>query len=81
MVLPMRVVHHRTTHRGHLRDGGQFYQPFPFKLALDAFRHAFVVPQGVDQRLIGHSLARIAGSAGVEFVEERHLLLLHRVEC
>jgi hypothetical protein len=81
MVLPMRMVHHRTTHRGHLRDGGQFYQPFLLEFALDAFRHAFGEPQGVDQRLIGDPLARVACTAGVEFIEERHMLLLHRFEC
>ena len=53
MGLPTRVVHRRTTHRGHLRDGGQGHQPCPLELALDQFRHGFAEPQGVDQRLIG----------------------------
>jgi hypothetical protein len=48
MGLALRVVHHRTTHRSHPRDVSQFHQPFPFERALDAFRHAFVEPQGVN---------------------------------
>jgi hypothetical protein len=60
MVLPMLAVHHRTTHRRHLRDGGQVHQPFALELVLDAFGDAFVEPQGVDERLIGHALARVA---------------------
>ena len=48
MVLSMRVVHHRTTHRNHLRYGSQFYQPFPLELVLDAFCDAFVKPQGMN---------------------------------
>src|SRR6266571_6550251 len=40
----------------------------------------FAEPQGVDQRLIGDPLARVAGTPCVELVEERQTLLLHRVE-
>jgi hypothetical protein len=36
MVLPMLAFHHRTTHRRHLRDGGQVHQPFALELVLDA---------------------------------------------
>jgi hypothetical protein len=63
MVLLMRVVHHRTTHSSHPRQGGQFDESFPLELTLDAFRHAFVEPQGIDQRLIGDSLACVACTA------------------
>jgi len=37
------------------------------ELALKAFRHGFAEPQGVDQRLIGHPLARVSRTPGVEF--------------
>jgi hypothetical protein len=79
--MPRRVVHDGTPHVGHRRDGGQVHQSFPFKRALDAFGDTFLEPQGVDERFIGHSLARVAGTAGVEFGEKRHLRWLHRVEC
>jgi len=79
--LPRRMVHHGTTHMGHRRDGGQFHQPFPLKIAVDPFGDAFVAPEGVDQRLIGHSLARVAGTAFVDLGEERQTVRLPRVEC
>ena len=60
MSLSLGVVHHCTTHSSHPRDGGQFHQPFSLERALDAFRHAFIEPQGVNQRLIGDSLARVS---------------------
>jgi hypothetical protein len=74
------MVHHRTTHIGHRRDGGQFHQPFQLERALDPFRHVFAEPQGVDQLLIGNTLARVACTPLVELVEERDTLLLPLVE-
>jgi hypothetical protein len=29
------MVHHGTIHMGHRRDGGQFHQPFPLKIAVN----------------------------------------------
>ena len=70
MVLPMRGVHHRATHRGHPRNGGQFHQPCPLEPALDTLRHVFVESQSIDQLFIRYPLARVACTPLIELVEE-----------
>ena len=68
--IPMRVVHDGTIHMGHRRDNGQFHQPFLLELALKPFCQSFAKSQGVDQRLIGNTLAYVSGTLYVECVEE-----------
>jgi hypothetical protein len=78
--MPMLVVHDGTTHMGHRRDNGQFHQAFLLKLALKLFRQGFAEPQGVDQVLIGNTLACVSFTPCVKLLEERYPLWLHRVE-
>jgi hypothetical protein len=75
--IPMCVVHDGTPHVGQRRNSGQLHQAFPFELTLKPFRHGFAEPKGINQRLVGHTLACVSCAPRVELIEERHPLLLY----